>query len=40
MLLLMLLVIMLNKFLSVLDLRAVSHLMLSITKVVVTIERD
>jgi hypothetical protein len=40
MLLLMLLVIMLNEFLSALNLRTVSHLILSITKVVVTIERD
>jgi hypothetical protein len=40
MLLLILLIITLNKFLSVLNLRAVSHLMLSIIKVVVTIERD
>jgi hypothetical protein len=40
MLLLILLVITLNKFLSALNLRAVSHLMLSIAKVAVTIERD
>jgi hypothetical protein len=40
MLLLMLLVITLNKFLSALNLRAVSYLILSITKVVVTIGRD
>jgi hypothetical protein len=40
MLLLTLLIIILNEFLSTLNLRAVSHLMLSITKVVVTIEKD
>ncbi len=40
MLLLILLVITLNEFLSALNLRAVSYLMLSIIKVVVTIGRD
>jgi hypothetical protein len=40
MLLLILLIITLNKFLSALNLRVVSHLILSIAKVAVTIERD
>ncbi len=40
MLLLVLLIIILDKFPSMLDLRTVSHLILSITKVVVTIKRD
>jgi hypothetical protein len=40
MLLLTLLIIMLNEFLSVLNLRTVSHPMLSIAKVVVTMGRD
>jgi hypothetical protein len=40
MLLLMLLVIMLNEFLSALNLKAVSHPMLSIAKVAVTTGRD
>jgi hypothetical protein len=40
MLLLTLLVITLNEFLSTLNLRVVSYLMLSIAKVAVTIERD
>jgi hypothetical protein len=40
MLLLTLLIITLNKFLSALNLRAVSYPMLSITKIAVTMERD
>ncbi len=40
MLLLVLLIITLNKFSSILDLGTVSYLILFITKVAVTIERD